>query len=63
MQGTYDDPGISQFRLLWATNIARTNRTRIRKIDRHHSRLFILHPSPAKRLLFKVHGVGFGAGS
>lgn len=42
IQGTYDDPGISQFRLLWATNIARARRTRISKIDRHHSRLFIL---------------------
>ena len=41
IQGTYDDPGISQFRLLWATSIARANRARISKIDRHHSRLFM----------------------
>jgi len=46
MQGTYEDPGISQFRLLWATSIASAKRTRIKTIDRHHSRLFTWTVTP-----------------
>jgi hypothetical protein len=40
-QGTHDEPGISQFLRLWATSIAKTRRTKMRRPDLSHSSRFI----------------------
>jgi hypothetical protein len=45
MQGTQDEPGISQFRRLCATRMEATSRPIMSKIDLSHSGLFILLPS------------------
>ena len=42
MQGTQVEPGISQFRRLWATSTARTRSTTMRRPDLSHSPLFML---------------------
>jgi hypothetical protein len=41
MQGTQDEPGISQFRRLYATRIDSTSSATISKIDLIHSCRFI----------------------
>jgi hypothetical protein len=47
MHGTNEDPGISQFRRLWAMSMAAAKSAAIRNIERHHSRLFMNMPSLA----------------
>ena len=42
MHGTQVEPGISQFRRLWATSTARTRSTTMRRPDLNHSPLFML---------------------
>jgi hypothetical protein len=49
IQGTQDEPGISQFRRLWATRIDKIRSTTISNIDLIHSRLFITASRPLWR--------------